>query len=136
VIVQNWWETFGLAGRAEWDFAGYAAILTQAIIVFMLAAVVFPNAREDGEIDLTAHYEAERRSIYLIAIAYVISSPIRALIVDKALLPTLDLIFHAVFLATFFALIFVRNSVIVIAILAAITGSFIYYIATFTPVLA
>ena len=135
VVAQNWWESFGLAGRQDWAFAAFGTILLQAVIIFMLAAVVFPQDRNDAAIDLKAHYLRERRAFYLIAMAYVVSSPVRALVVDRTILPVADLAFHGVFLAAFALLAVFRNVWLHQILVPLIFASFIAYIATMTPVL-
>ena len=136
IVAQNWWESFGLAGRSDWNFIAFGMILLQALIIYMLAAVIFPRTEGDDPIDLKDHYFSERRAIYGMAIAYVISSPLRALIVDGTLLPALDLAFHAVFLLVFIALAFVKRTLVHQLLIPAILLAFVGYIAMFTPVLA
>lgn len=136
VIAQNWWETFGLVGRMDWNFASYVAILTQAIIVFMLSSVIFPLPRHDGTIDPAQHYHARQKVIYLFAIAYVVSSPIRAWIVDDAVLSGFELGFHAFFLVAFGLLMAIQKTWVHVVFLASIMAIFLIYIGIFTPSLA
>lgn len=136
VIAQNWWETFGLVGRLDWNFTSYVAILVQAIIVFMLSSVIFPLPKANGAIDPGEHYQARQKVIYLFAIAYVISSPIRAWIVEDAALSWFELGFHAFFLAVFALLMFVKRSWVHIACLTSTLILFLVYIGIFTPSLA
>jgi len=133
VIAQNWWETFGLVSRMDWNFASYVAILVQAIIVFMLSAVIFPLPKADGTIDPGEHYRSRQKVLYLFGIAYVISSPIRAWIVDDAVLSGFELGFHAFFLLAFGLLAVVRQTWVHIAFLTSILSIFLIYIGIFTP---
>ena len=136
IISQNWWESFGLVGREGWTFLAFSIILAQAIIIFLLAAVIFPRSESDETIDLERHYQDRRVAIYAIAAAYVISSPLRAWVVDGAILPVLDWIFHGVFLALFVLLASVRNSIVHRVGISSVMALFVVYIATMTPVLA
>lgn len=136
IVAQNWWESFGLAGRSEWNFLAFGMILLQALIIYMLAAVVFPRTEGDNPIDLRDHYFQEHRAIYAIGIAYVLSSPVRALIVDGTILPPVDLAFHGIFLAVFAVLAFVKKGLVHQICVPAILLAFIGYIALMTPVLA
>ncbi|MBD59416.1 MAG: hypothetical protein CL808_04765 [Citromicrobium sp.] len=136
IVAQNWWESFGLIGQQDWNFLSFGMILLQALIIYMLAAVVFPRTEGDVPIDLRDHYFRERTSLYAIAMAYVVSSPVRALIVDGTLLPALDLVFHAVFLGSFIALAVVRRAIVHQVLVPLVLLAFVTYIATMTPVLA
>ena len=136
IVAQNWWESFGLAGRSDWNFVAFGMILLQALIIYMLAAVIFPRTEGSDPIDLKDHYFRERRAIYGIAIAYVVSSPLRALIVDGAILPALDLAYHGLFLAIFVMLAIVARTVVHQLFVPALLAGFFGYIALMTPVLA
>lgn len=136
IVAQNWWESFGLVGRQDWNFAAFGMILLQALIIYMLAAVVFPRTEHDDRIDLRDHYFRECGAIYAIAIAYVVSSPLRALVVDGTILPPIDLAYHAVFLVSFAVLAVVKRPVVHQLLVPAILIGFVSYIATMTPVLA
>tara|TARA_B100000678_G_scaffold252113_1_gene227904 strand:- start:8 stop:589 length:582 start_codon:yes stop_codon:yes gene_type:complete len=135
IVAQNWWESFGLVDRQDWHFLGFGMILLQAVIIYMLAAVVFPRTEYEQQIDLRDHYFRERGAIYGIAIVYVLSSPLRAYIVDGAILPAMDLLFHAVFLALFMLLAFIGRPALHQTLVPAILIAFLAYIALFTPVL-
>ena len=135
IVAQNWWESFGLAGRSDWNFVAFGMILLQALIIYMLAAVIFPRTEGSDPIDLKDHYFRERRAIYGIAIAYVVSSPLRALIVDGAILPALDLAYHGLFLAIFVMLAIVARTVVHQLFVPALLAGFIGYIALMPRVL-
>jgi hypothetical protein len=55
-----WWASFGLAGRENWSFAAFSAVLLQTVMMFMGAALVLPKGRPADAIDLRAHYYRER----------------------------------------------------------------------------
>ena len=135
IVAQNWWESFGLAGRQDWNFVAFGMILLQALIIYMLAAVIFPRTESADAIDLRDHYFREHRTIYAIAGAYVLSSPVRALIVDGTILPPLDLVFHGVFLTIFVVLGILKRPIVHHIMVPAILLVFIGYIALMTPVL-
>ena len=135
IVAQNWWESFGLAGRSDWNFVAFGMILLQALIIYMLAAVIFPRTEGAEPIDLKDHYFRERRAIYGIAIAYVMSSPLRALIVDGTLLPAFDLAYHGLFLAIFVTLAFVGRVLVHQLLVPVLLAGFAGYIALMTPVL-
>jgi hypothetical protein len=62
MVAQNWWGSFGLAGRTEWSFALFATILVQTILLYMMAAIVLPDIPSDQTIDLRDHYYREARA--------------------------------------------------------------------------
>ena len=136
IISQNWWESFGLVGRQSWTFLAFAMILVQAVIIFLLAAVIFPRSASDETIDLKRHYLDRRVAIYAIAAAYVISCPLRAFVVDRAILPPIDWIYHGAFLALFLLLASVRHALTHRVGVSVVLALFVAYIATMTPVLA
>ena len=51
IVAQNWWESFGLVDRQDWHFLGFGMILLQAVIIYMLAAVIFPRTETEQKID-------------------------------------------------------------------------------------
>jgi hypothetical protein len=55
-----WWASFGLAGRENWSFAAFSAVLLQTVMMFMGSALVLPKGRPSDAIDLRAHYYRER----------------------------------------------------------------------------
>jgi hypothetical protein len=55
-----WWASFGLAGRENWNFAAFSAVLLQTVMMFMGSALVLPRGRVTQSIDLRAHYYRER----------------------------------------------------------------------------
>jgi|TARA_R100000049_G_C1942446_1_gene86808 hypothetical protein len=135
IVAQNWWESFGLAGRNDWNFFAFGMILLQATIIYMIAAVTFPRSEAAESIDLRDHYYREKRAIYGLAVAYVVSSPLRALIVDGTILPPIDLGFHALFLIAFALLGWVDRPIVHRLLVPAILLAFVGYIALMTPVL-
>lgn len=62
LILANhfWWASFGLAGRENWSFAAFSAVLLQTVMMFMGSALVLPHEQSRKPIDLRAHYYRER----------------------------------------------------------------------------
>jgi hypothetical protein len=54
-----WWASFGLAGRENWSFAAFSAVLLQTVMMFMGSALILPRGRATEPIDLRAHYYRE-----------------------------------------------------------------------------
>lgn len=55
ICVQFRWASFGLKDMAQWAFAGFAVVPLQAVLVYMLAALVLPDIAE-APVDLKQHY--------------------------------------------------------------------------------
>lgn len=98
MVAQNWWASFGLAGRAEWSFAVFATILGQTILIYMLAAIVLPDIPADQPIDLKDHYYREARAFFGISIALILWSGFRDYMLDGRLPEAAKLGFYAIFL--------------------------------------
>ena len=98
MVAQNWWGSFGLAHRAEWSFALFATILVQAILLYMLAAIVLPDIPADEPIDLRDHYDRESRAFFGIASGLILWSLFRDYMITNALPPPAKLAFYGLFL--------------------------------------
>lgn len=100
MVAQNWWASFGLAGRPEldWSFALFATILVQTILLYMLAAIVLPDIPSDEPIDLRDHYYREARAFFGISAALILWSLFRDFMLSGTLPEPAKLIFYAIFL--------------------------------------
>jgi hypothetical protein len=47
MLVHFWWWEFGLYGISEWTFGAYLFILSYAVLLFLLAALLFPDSMLD-----------------------------------------------------------------------------------------
>lgn len=54
--TQAWWASFGLRDQAQWSFVGFAVVLLQMILLYMMAAVVLPDVGRDEAVDLADHF--------------------------------------------------------------------------------
>ena len=99
MIAQHWWASFSLAGRAEWSFAAFAAILIQTALMYMMAGLVLPDIPADQPIDLKDHYFRERRIFFGVGAATVAWSAIREVVLEGRLPEPANLAFHVIFIA-------------------------------------
>jgi hypothetical protein len=99
MVAQNWWGSFGLAGRTEWSFALFATILVQTILLYMMAAIVLPDIPADEPIDLRDHYERESRAFFGISAALIAWSLLRDYMVTGGLPEPVKLGFYVLFFA-------------------------------------
>ncbi len=67
-----WWASFGLAGRANWSFAAFSAVLLQTVMLFMGAALILPHDRSERPIDLRAHYYDERAPFFSFGLLFLL----------------------------------------------------------------
>jgi hypothetical protein len=100
MVAQNWWGSFGLAGRADlnWSFALFATILVQTILLYMMSAIVLPDIPSDEPIDLRDHYYREAKAFFGISSALILWSGFRDYMLTGALPPPEKLGFYAIFL--------------------------------------
>lgn len=56
IDVQSWWAMYNLREIAHWSFAAFSVVVTHTICLYMLAALVLPDAVGDAPIDLREHY--------------------------------------------------------------------------------
>jgi len=60
INVQSWWAMFAMRNVRVWTFAGFAVVLAQTIVQYMLSAIVLPDFFGDERVDLREHYFAHR----------------------------------------------------------------------------
>lgn len=98
MVAQHWWASFSLAGRGDWSFAAFAAILIQTALMYMMAALVLPDIPADEPIDLRDHYFRERLSFFGVAAAAIGWSMVREWVLEGRLPEPANLAFHIVFI--------------------------------------
>lgn len=92
--AQAWWASFDLRDRTHWDFLSFAVILLQMILLYMLAALVFPDVGPSDTVDLGEHSERHRRAFFGILIAMLLTSVTKTVILDDRLPSPTNLAFH------------------------------------------
>jgi hypothetical protein len=97
IAVQAWWSMFGLRLRADWTFLEFSVVLAQATVMYLLAALVLPDAHGDTPVDLPAYYEGQRRWFFSLLVILIVTSVGKSLVIDGQLPRGLDLGFHALF---------------------------------------
>ena len=94
VCTQTWWAMFDLRARQEWDFSNFAILLAQTIALNLLTGLVYPDFSPDREVDLRAHYFAQRRHLFSLFLASTALSLGRDLILHHKLPDPMNLGFH------------------------------------------
>jgi hypothetical protein len=97
IAIQGWWASFSMHQRASWNFLALLLIVLQAICVYMVAALVLPDAKGDNVVDLREHYLAHRHWFFSALLASIIFSLCKELALYGRLPYPLDLSFQCTF---------------------------------------
>jgi hypothetical protein len=97
--TQAWWAMFGLRNRHDWDFSGFAILLTQVILIYLIAGLIYPDFSHEREVNLRTHYFQQRRHFFGLCVILLLTSISRDLVLNHALPAPLNLTFHLVFIA-------------------------------------
>ena len=94
IVAQAWWASFGLRERTHWDFVAFAIILAQMCLVYMAAALIFPDIPSSGDVDLSDHWERHRGAFFGFVLAMLAASILKSIALDDRLPSTSDTLFH------------------------------------------
>jgi hypothetical protein len=72
-------------------------VLLQTILIYMVAGLIFPDFFGDAVVDLKESFYAHRRWFFSLALAMVIASVCKTIVLDHNLPDPADLTFHAIF---------------------------------------
>jgi hypothetical protein len=97
VCFQNWWSMFGMRHRHDWTFVQFAMVLLQTILIYMVAGLVFPDLHGDEVVDLKKNFYAHRGWLFSLALATIVVSVVKDLVLDHHLPNPTNLAFHALF---------------------------------------
>ena len=100
VCFQNWWSMFGMRFRHDWTFEQFAIVLLQTILIYMMAGLVFPDLFGEAAVDLRENFFAHRGWFFSLALASVVVSLLKDLVLDGKLTNPTNLTFHAIFAVT------------------------------------
>ena len=126
--TQLWWASFGLADHSDWNFATFAVILIQTVLLYMMSALVLPDFANQKPIDLAAHYWNEVVPFFAITLAMLISSVGKDWMLTGRLPSPGNLAFHIGFASIALLAIVSRRRLVHNAIawvMVAFTGSYI-----------
>ena len=110
IVAQAWWASFSLRDRIHWDFLSFVIILAQMGLIYMGAAMIFPDVPEVGDVDLADHWDRHRAAFFAFLLAMLVTSILKSIALDDRLPRTSDLIFHIVLGAVAVVGIGVRNA--------------------------
>ncbi|HEX3676167.1 MAG TPA: hypothetical protein VHU79_02045 [Sphingomicrobium sp.] len=127
--AQAWWASFDLRERTHWDFLSFAVILLQMVLLYMLAALVFPDIEPGGSLDLAEHSGKYRRAFYGFLIAMLVTSVAKTLITAHRLPSPANLGFHLLLMTFAIAGIFGKSHRLQVAIALGAAIAFLAYVA-------
>jgi hypothetical protein len=99
INVQSWWAMFTMRNVRIWTFAGFAVVLAQTILQYMLSAIVLPDFFGDERVDLREHYFAHRRWFFGLAMLVLLVSLSKELVLYGYFHSLLDIGFQYTFIA-------------------------------------
>lgn len=129
IVAQAWWASFGLRDRTHWDFIAFAVILAQMGLVYMAAAVIFPDIPPSGDVDLGDHWERHRGAFFAFVLAMLAASLLKSVALDDRLPATADTLFHLLLALIAVAGIVVRNARIQLLIACISASVLVAYVA-------
>lgn len=109
IDIQAWWAMFGYRYRHKWTFVQFTIVLFEAIMLYLLAAIVLPNIRNEGEIDLRSNYFRHAGWFFGSLVVLLLDSLLKSVVVSGGLPGKLDLGFHLVWITSALIAAFVRN---------------------------
>lgn len=129
IVAQAWWASFGLRDRTHWDFVTFAIILAQMGLIYMGAAVVFPDMAGEGAVDLGEHWTKHHRAFFGFLLAMLGTSLAKSFALDGRLPSPADVLFHLLLAIVGLLGIFVRNARVQLALACITVAVFVAYVA-------
>ena len=130
VCAQVWWGMFGLRHRHDWEFGGFAILLVQAITLYLLTGLIYPEFVPDRLLDLRAHYFEQRRHFFSFCIILLVINICRSLVLNHVLPAPANLAFHLIFIAfAISGIVSAREWYHKLAVVI-VSATFVVYVAT------
>jgi hypothetical protein len=129
VDVQAWWAMFGYRNLHSWTFVQFTVVLLEAIMLYLLAALVLPSISNEGEVDLRTNYFRHAGWFFGSLFVLLLDSLLKTFVISGSLPGTTDLGFHLIWLTTAFIGAVTRNERYHKAFICLSFGLFIAYIA-------
>jgi hypothetical protein len=128
ICTQHWWSMFGLRNRHDWTFQQFAMVLLNAVLIYMVAGLVFPDFFGEEVVDLRENFYAHRGWLFSLALATIVASVCKMVVLDGRLPDTMNLIFHAIFGATLFIAALTRREWYHKTLVIFFSAAFVLYI--------
>ncbi len=130
ICVQTWWAMFGLRSHEGWTFLGFAVVVLQTIVLYMLAGLVLPDFPAETAVDLRENYFAHHDWFFGIAGLSVLVSLAKDLVLTGALPNQTNVAFHLFFMAIALLGAFLKNEWFHKSAAVIMVAAFGLYIAT------
>lgn len=128
VCSQNWWSMFGMRNRQTWTFLQFGIVLLDTVLIYMMAALVFPDLTGSDAIDLKESYYTHRKWFFGISTATIVISVAKDLVLDGRLPEPRNLAFHLLFIITLLIGAITRRETYHKALVVFGTAVFVLYI--------
>jgi hypothetical protein len=86
LAIHFWWASFGLAGRENWSFAAFSAVILQTVMLFMGSALILPKGTGET-IDLRSHYYRELVPFFVFGLMFIGVGFMKLWLLDDPLKP-------------------------------------------------
>jgi hypothetical protein len=110
IAVQSWWAMFDLRDHRDWTFLAFSVVLSQTIVVYLLAALVLPDFFGETGFDLRAHYYDHHRWFFALLVALIGVSIVKSRFVYGEWPLPLNFAYHLVFATTGLVCACTRNA--------------------------
>ena len=107
LAIHFWWASFGLAGRENWSFAAFSAVILQTVMLFMGSALILPRGANEA-LDLRAHYYRELVPFFTFGLLFISIGFIKLWLLDDPLKPVTLSFFGFFTVMTLIGLLFRR----------------------------
>lgn len=129
VDVQAWWAMFGLRHKHDWTFVQFGVVLLEAILLYLLAALMMPELPDEGPVDLRANYFRHSGWFFGALVAVLVDSLLKNVVMYGSLAPPLDVGFHVFWITTALVAALVRRDWYHKAFVCVSFAIFVGYIA-------
>ncbi len=109
LYVQVWWSMYGLRLHGNWTFGEFSAVLAEAAVLYLMAALVLPEQVAETGLDLAQYFDAQRRWFFGLFLALLATSLAKDLVLAGHLPDATNLGFHAAFALTGVAGLLIRS---------------------------
>lgn len=99
VQVQMWWACFALREVRAWSFPEFLVVLMQAVLVYLATAILVPDMRNGGHIDLKECYYREARWYFAALLLALLDSLAKNILFTGRFQNGVDLAGHVAFIS-------------------------------------
>ena len=96
VHIETWWTMFGYMQHREWTFLEFVVLLSQPMVLFLMALLVFPSGASRRQ-DLRENFLHQRPWFFGLLVVLLAISILKDLVLGRALPGAMNLAFHGVF---------------------------------------